>query len=192
MTTLEPSEEPRIQLAESPYSEAVALIMNRAAPALAEPLLLFRALAVNERVFARVMAGGLLDRGSISIREREIIIARTTFRCGAEYEWGVHVATYSSRAGFTPQQVRELCAKDPATTAFCGPERSLLLLCDELHDTASVSDGLWKELSSHYTARQLVEIVAVAGYYHLIAFVVNTFRLPNEYFGARFESEAPP
>jgi hypothetical protein len=35
------------------------------------PLLLFRSLAVNERVFLRMMAGSLLDPGSISLRERE-------------------------------------------------------------------------------------------------------------------------
>jgi hypothetical protein len=55
------------------------------------PLLLFRTLAVNERVFHRVMAGGLLDRGSLTLRERELVIDRTCFRCGSEYEWGVHV-----------------------------------------------------------------------------------------------------
>ena len=33
------------------------------------PLVLFRTLAVNERVFLRLMAGGLLDRGSIPLRD---------------------------------------------------------------------------------------------------------------------------
>jgi alkylhydroperoxidase family enzyme len=56
------------------------------------PLALFRALAVNERVFLRMIAGRLLDRGSLSLRERELVIDRTCFRCGSEYEWGVHVA----------------------------------------------------------------------------------------------------
>ena len=47
-----------------------------------DPLVLFRTLAVNERVFLRLMAGGLLDRGSITLREREIVIDRTCAPCG--------------------------------------------------------------------------------------------------------------
>ncbi len=36
------------------------------------------------------MASGLLSKGLLSARDREIVIGRTTARAGAEYEWGVH------------------------------------------------------------------------------------------------------
>src|SRR5215475_3365302 len=87
---------PRIRAAEPPYSQAVAAarIMPKGVP----PLVLFRTLAVNERVFLRLLAGSLLDKGSISLREREIVIDRTCVRCGSEYEWGVHVALFRERA----------------------------------------------------------------------------------------------
>lgn len=65
------------------------------------PLALFRTVARNGRVFGRLMAGGLLDKGSLFLREREILIDRTSALCGAEYEWGVHVAF------FTDQQLIE-------------------------------------------------------------------------------------
>jgi alkylhydroperoxidase family enzyme len=32
---------------------------------------------------------------SLSRREREIVILRTTGRCGCEYEWSVHVAYFA-------------------------------------------------------------------------------------------------
>ena len=131
------------------------------------------------------MAGGLLDRGSITLREREIVIDRTCARCGSEYEWGVHVAFFAERARLSPAEVASTCAA-PETSAFSPRERLLLHLVDELHDTAQVSDALWQDLAAEWTAEQLIELIALAGFYHLIAFMTNALRLTREAYGARF------
>jgi alkylhydroperoxidase family enzyme len=178
--------EPRIQPTEPPHSSAVADALGRIMPEGVPPLLLFRTVAVNERVFLRMMAGGLLDRGSLSLRERELVIDRTCFRCGSEYEWGVHIAFFGPRIGLTVEEVRDLCAEDPDVTVFSARERLILELCDELHATATVADALWTALASEWSPEQLVELVILSGYYHAIAFATNTFRLPLESFGARF------
>jgi alkylhydroperoxidase family enzyme len=185
-TAGDPMNDPRILPAEPPYAEPVEAALARIMPAGVPPLLLFRTLAVNERVFLRIMAGGLLDKGSITLREREIVIDRTCWRCGAEYEWGVHVAFFAARAALGADDIRGLCTDDPAATPFTPRERLLLRLCDELHATATVSDGLWYALAAEWTPAQLVELVALAGFYHLIAFAVNALRLPAEPFAARF------
>jgi alkylhydroperoxidase family enzyme len=169
-----------------PYSEAVTAALDRIMPAGVPPLVLFRALAVNERVFMRIMAGGLLDRGSLTLREREIVIDRTCHRCGAEYEWGVHVAFFADKAKLTPDEIAGTCAPDPAATPFSPRERLLLHLVDELHDTAHVSDGLWNELVAAWSPEQLVELIALAGFYHTISFLANGLRIPREPFAARF------
>ena len=93
---------PRIAPLEPPYPEPVQAALDRIMPKGVPPLALFRTLARNERVFLRVMADGLLDRGSITLREREIVIDRTCARCGSEYEWGVHVAFFAERAATRP------------------------------------------------------------------------------------------
>jgi alkylhydroperoxidase family enzyme len=178
--------QPRIEPVSPPYSEAAATAFARVMPDGVPPLVLFRALAVNERVLSRMMAGGLLDRGSLTLREREIVIDRTCFRCGSEYEWGVHVAFFGPKARLTPEETRDLCAADPEATAFSPRERLLLCLCDELHATANVSDDLWTRLAAEWSPEQLVELVVLAGYYHAIAFVTNALRLPLEPFAARF------
>ena len=179
---------PRIAPAVAPYSEAAETWFRRLMPEGVEPLLLFRTLAVNDRVLGRVMTGGLLDRGSITMREREIVIDRTTWRCGSEYEWGVHVAFFGSRVGFGEAEIAGLCCDDPAATPFTPAEKLLLRLCDELHATAKVSDGLWKELAAEYRPEQLIELVVLAGLYHVISFATNAFAIPLEPFGARFPS----
>jgi alkylhydroperoxidase family enzyme len=176
----------RIPPLEPPYSEAVTAVFDTIMPKGVDPLVLFRTLAVNERVFLRLMAGGLLDRGSITLREREIVIDRTCARCGSEYEWGVHVAFFGARVGFTPEEIAATCTPDPAATPFAPRERLLLQLVDELHDTSRVSDGLWTALRAEWSEAQLVELVALVGFYHLIAFCTNAFRVPREPYGARF------
>jgi alkylhydroperoxidase family enzyme len=150
------------------------------------PLLLFRTLATNERVFLRLMAANLLDRGSITLREREIVIDRTCARCGSEYEWGVHVGFFRERAGLTDAQVVGTCAADAEASGFPAREQLLIRLVDELHDSATVSDGLWQELRAEWSDVQLIELVALVGFYHLISFVTNAFRMPLEPLGARF------
>jgi alkylhydroperoxidase family enzyme len=180
----------RIAPLEPPYSPPVQAALDRVMPAGVPPLALFRALAVNERVFLRVMAGGLLDRGTIGLREREIVIDRTCARCGSEYEWGVHVAFFGERVGFTPEQVAATCGREPEADAFPARERLLIRLVDALHDEAQVSDALWTALREEWTEAQLIELVALAGFYHLISFVANALRIPPEPFGARFPARA--
>jgi len=177
---------PRIAPAEPPYSEAVAAALARVMPAGVAPLALFRALAVNERVFLRVMAGGLLDRGSLTLRERELVIDRTCFRCRSEYEFGVHVAFFGPRVKLTEQETRGLVTDDPAATVFTPREQLLLRLCDELHASATIGDLLWAALAAEWSSEQLVELVILAGYYHAIAFATNALRVPLEPFAARF------
>jgi alkylhydroperoxidase family enzyme len=182
---------PRIVPVEPPYSESADSWFRGIMPEGVEPLLLFRTLAVNERVLGRVMAGGLLDRGTLTMREREIVIDRTTWLCGSEYEWGVHVAFFGARVGFGEEEIEGLCSRDPEATIFTASEKLLLRLCDELHATARVSESLWGQLADAYSPEQLVELVVLAGLYHVISFATNAFRIPLEPFAARFPARDP-
>ncbi|NQW53949.1 MAG: carboxymuconolactone decarboxylase family protein, partial [Rhodospirillales bacterium] len=68
---------PRIAPAEEPHPTEIATALARTMPPGVPPLLLFRTMARNPRVFGRMFAGGLLDRGALSLRQREVVIART-------------------------------------------------------------------------------------------------------------------
>jgi alkylhydroperoxidase family enzyme len=176
----------RISPVEPPYSTAVRQALDRIMPEGVPPLLLFRVLAANERVFSRVMAAGLLDRGAIPLRARELVIDRTCARLGSEYEWGVHVTFFGAKAGFDELDVAATLADDPAATELPPLEQRLLRLVDELIDTRTVSDELFAELASEWPPAALVELVALVGFYHLIALTTNAFRIPLEPFAARF------
>jgi len=180
----------RITPVEPPYSPPVQAVLDRIMPEGVPPLSLFRTLAVNERVFLRVMAGGLLDRGSISLRERELVILRTTARLGSEYEWGVHVTFFSGKAGLTAENIAATRGEPGAAGAASLSSREQLLLraVDELVDGARLSDPLFEELSQSWSPAQLVEIVSLTGFYHLIAFATNAFQLAPEPFAALFSA----
>ena len=105
---------PRITPAEPPYEPEIAAALERIMPPGVPPLVLFRAMARSPRVFAKMFAGGLLDKGPLSLRQREIVIDRTTARLGCEYEWGVHIAFFAERVGFTPEHVAATVT-EPAT-----------------------------------------------------------------------------
>src|SRR5882724_12455350 len=98
----------RISPAEPPYAPDMEETLARLMPPGVAPLLLFRTMARDPRLFRRFMAGGLLDKGSLTLREREIAIDRTCARCGAEYEWGVHIAFFAERVGFGEAETRAI------------------------------------------------------------------------------------
>jgi alkylhydroperoxidase family enzyme len=180
---------PRIAPIDPPYAPDVQAEFDklmRGAP----PLLLFRTVARNPRVLQRMMAGGLLDRGSISLRSRELMILRTCARCGAEYEWGVHVATFGAKAQWTPAQLRSTVLGGAEDECWTPEDRSVIRLADQLHETSHVDEKLWEEISAQFAADQLVELIMLAGLYHAVSFVVNATGVRQESFAPGFASVA--
>jgi len=178
--------QPRIAPLDPPYAPEIQGefdTLMRGAP----PLLLFRAVARNPRVLARMMAGGLLDRGSISLRLRELMILRTTALCGAEYEWGVHLAVYGAKAQWRPEELEASVREDGAARPCWNREEALVMrLADALHARSDVDDALWAELSSAFAEDQLIELVMLAGLYHAVSYLVNVTRVPQEAFAPNF------
>jgi len=176
---------PRIAPVEPPYPadvQAAFDVVMRGAP----PLLLFRTVAHNPRVLQRMMAGGLLDRGSISLRARELMILRTCARCGASYEWGVHVATFATKAGIDARQQRATVHGTPDDDCWDGDDAIVLRLADRLHETNAVDDALWAEAAGRFSAAQLVELVMLAGLYHAVSYLVNALHVEPEPFAPAF------
>jgi len=176
---------PRIPPLEAPYAPDIQADFDklmRGAP----PLALFRTVARNPRVLQRMMAGNLLDRGSIPLRARELMILRTCARCGAEYEWGVHVALFGAKAQWTEEQTRSTVRGEAADPCWNPEDRLVIRLADELHDTSAVSDLLWQGLAAHFAPEQILELLMLAGLYHGVAYLINGARVPLEEFAPGF------
>lgn len=115
---------------------------------------------------------------------RELAILRTCARCGAGYEWGVHVTLFGGAAGFDDDELERIAiglASDPSWT---DEERLVLSLCDALHEHATVSDGQWAALEAAFEPAQIVELVTLAGLYHAVSFLVNALQVTPEPWAA--------
>lgn len=177
---------PRIVPLDPPYAEDVAAGFARVMPPGREPLQLFRTLAHNPRVLLRLFAGGLLDRGAVTLAEREIVILRACARAGGEYEWGVHVTFFAERAGLSRACVAATASGAADDPAFDADQTLLVRLVDSLHDTADIGDELWNELSDRWEKPVLIELIMLAGQYRMIGTLCRGLRVANEPDGAVF------
>jgi hypothetical protein len=150
------------------------------------PLVLFTTLARDRRLFFKFFNAGLLDRGHLTIRQREIVIDRVTASCGAEYEWGVHISVFAAKAGLTEAQITSLTVGGPDDTCWTETDRLLIRLCDSLHDDSTVDDTLWAELARYHCDEALLELLMLAGTYRTVSYLVNSLRLPLEPGAGRF------
>jgi alkylhydroperoxidase family enzyme len=177
---------PRIAPAEAPYPTEIEAELARIMPKGVEPLVLFRTMARSPRIFARMFAGGLLDKGPLSLRQREIVIDRTTARLGCEYEWGVHVAFFAERVGMSAEQVAAIVHGPAEAACWSTDEQPLLALVDDLVDRRTIGDATWTSLTAHFDEAQVLEAIALVGYYHTISFLCRGLELPLESYAARF------
>jgi alkylhydroperoxidase family enzyme len=175
---------PRIAPLNPPYAPEVQAAFDKIMPAGVDPLVLFRTLAVNGRVYQRFNAGGLLDRGLLTLRQREIVIDRTCGLNRCEYEWGVHIAFFAAKVKLTPRQIEATAGGGDADWA---PDEEVLIeACEELNSARSISTALWPRLAEHFTPEQILEIIALIGFYRTVSLYCNALALPLEPFAARF------
>jgi alkylhydroperoxidase family enzyme len=181
--------EPRIAPAEPPYPESVQTALDRLTRPGIPPLTLFTTLARDERLFTRFMRGSLLDEGNLTVRQRELVIDRTTARCGNEYEWGVHVKLFAKSAGFSEEQISATVWMPADAACWTDEDRAILRACDQLQDTAHIDDATWSELSAYLSAEAILEVLMLAGFYRTVSYVANGVRLEPEAFATRFPHE---
>jgi 4-carboxymuconolactone decarboxylase len=179
---------PRIEPFTTPYTAEVQRQLDGLmGGAGREPLNLFRTLVHNSGLtdgFA-ALGGHNLSRGTLPVRHRELMILRTTALCGCEYEWGVHARIFAKAAQLTPDELALTASESPASS-FTGAERLVIQIADELHGTSTVSTERMDQALLTWTPAQVLELLEVAGFYHLVSFVANGAAVALEEWAARF------
>jgi alkylhydroperoxidase family enzyme len=176
----------RIAPAEPPFDPEIQIALDKLMPPGVPPLVLFTTLARDKRLFQKLMRSSLLDKGNLTLRQREIVICRTTALCGSEYEWGVHIAFFGDRVGFSAEQTQALVKGHADDAVWNAEERLLISVCDELHSHCNLSDEVWKNLQSRFSSEATLEILMLAGFYRTVSYLTNALRLPLEAFASRF------
>ena len=77
----------------------------------------------------------------------------------------------------------------PADAACWAPdEQALLALVDDLVDHRMIRPPTWQAAARHFDEPQLLEAIAITGFYHTISFLCRGLDLPLESYSARFPS----
>ena len=190
----QPETQVRIPPLEPPYDPEVKAMLDKWMPPNSgvEPLRLFRTFGVHDELASRMrpLGAGILGRGRVEPRLREVIIHRTCALTGAEYEWGVHVMGFGRPLGFTDEQLASTVHGSADDSCWSEQEAALFRLADELHSSSTASDDLFGQLSRHFRNDEILELVITAGWYHTIAYVINAAGVEREDWAARFPASA--
>ena len=176
---------PRIAPLTPPYPPEIQAQFDRIMRG-APPLVLFRVMAGHGRAWDKFRAGGLLDPGPLSLRQREIVIDRTCALNKCEYEWGVHVAVFAGPAKLSEDEVRATVQGDATSSCWSPGEQALIAAVDALHTRATLDEAEFAALSIYYDEAQILEIMLLCGFYRTVSYLANGLRLPLEESAARF------
>lgn len=114
----------------------------------------------------------LLASPALGHRLRELIVLRVAKRTRSQYEWAQHVLL-ASRFDITADDI-DAITRDVEAPGWTPVERAVVAATDQLIAEHCVNDATWAQLAEHLDAKQLVEMVFVAGTYACLAMFFNT------------------
>ena len=177
---------------EPPYDDATAAALEPLGP----PIALFRLFARRPDRARAIHGWGryYLSRATaLTLRHRELVIDRTTARCGAEYEWGIHIGVFAAKAGLTAAQIRSITVGSPSDPCWTEPaDVAVLRAVDALHERCDLSDEEWQALVEAVGEDGALDLMLVCGWYHAISYVARATRLPAEPDTPAFAGIAQP
>jgi alkylhydroperoxidase family enzyme len=141
---------------------------------------IFKALAHHPALLKRlnVLGGAFVAEPLVPAREREIVILRVGWNCRSVYEFGQHTLM-GRAAGLTDEQISAL-ATIRANGEWSADDEALIGLADELCADDCVSDRTFEALCRRWSDAELIELVALAGFYRLVSGLLNTFAVQPE------------
>jgi 4-carboxymuconolactone decarboxylase len=116
-------------------------------------------------------------RSAIGVRLTELAILVTAAEWQQPVEWAIH-APIAEREGISPDTITALSRRErPARLA--DDEAAVYEVCTELHRERRVRDATWARAVALFGEQGIVDLIAVNGYYALLAMVMNAARTPG-------------
>jgi 4-carboxymuconolactone decarboxylase len=115
-------------------------------------------------------------KSSLGARLNEFAILITARHWGAQYEWHAH-HRLALQAGLNPHIADDL-AKGVRPQGMSSDEEIIYNFSHELHTTHQVSDATFKAMQDRFGDQGVMDLIAVNGYYTLVAMVLNVDRTP--------------
>lgn len=145
-----------------------------------EPLHLFGTMAHHTKLLRSWLpfGGRLLFGGVLADRDRELVILRTSARCGSDYEWGQHVAI-ARGVGISDDEMTACAAEQPGDPLGAA-DLELLRGVDELVDDHVLTDATWDALTARYDDTAMIEFTMLVGHYAMLAGLLRSARVQTE------------
>ena len=114
----------------------------------------------------------------LTLREKEIIILRTSWLYKSEYEYVQHLIL-GARAGLSETDFQRI-QEGANAEGWADKDALLIQVVDDLHRLAKVSPTTWQQLDQHYDHQQVLDMICLVGYYETLAKAVSSFDIPLE------------
>ena len=138
----------------------------------------FIALIHNPELASRLQTLGefLRWKGKLPARLKELAVLVTARRWTCQHEWVMH-SKLALEAGLETHVVNAIAAdREPANLS--SDENAVYRFCRDLHATGRAGDEAFREIEKRFGLDGALELIALNGYYTLMAMVLNTAGLP--------------
>jgi 4-carboxymuconolactone decarboxylase len=113
-------------------------------------------------------------RSSIGVRLTELAILVTASEWQQPVEWSIH-APIAEREG-VPRALIDALERRERPAAMADDDAAVYDVCIELHRRRSIADATWARALALFGEQGVVDLIAVNGYYALLAMVMNGAR----------------
>ncbi len=125
---------------------------------------------------ARAMGDYLRFKSSLPPRLSEFVILLTARRWTQQYEWNAHQPL--ALQGGVAADVVAAIAEGRRPSPMSADQDALYALVDEVHRPQSVSDATYAKAVAAVGEQGVIDALGIAGYYTMLAMVMNTARTP--------------
>jgi alkylhydroperoxidase family enzyme len=115
----------------------------------------------------------LLEQLELDPKLRELTILRVAHRTQSHYAWVQHVAL-AQLVGVSDEQITSLQQGEAESEHFTTKEQLVLTFADEVMQTPRLSDALFEQMRSHFSSREIVELLLVVGWYWTVSRLMTT------------------
>lgn len=179
---------PRIPLVDR---EAAAPHVRELLDALPVPLGIFGLMAQAETCVRPLVGLGtaILSQQELDARVRELVILQAAQLTPGRYEWVQHVPI-AEAVGASKEEIAAVEREDWSAAVFDSRTSTALRFTADTLQHAKVSDALFAEVRSHFSPREIVELVLTLGYYSMLARLTEVVELEiDEPAGTRIVDE---
>ena len=139
-----------------------------------EPPQIFTEIGRHPRLFRAWLpfAGTLLLGGALPRVDAELVILRTAWNVGCQYEWEQHVEL-AGRVGLGDAQIAA-ASRGADAEVWTARQRLLLAAVDQLHANRCLDGATRADLDDELSRKQFVELCFLVGHYEMLAMLLNS------------------